>query len=93
MSYPVNGTCQCGAVHYQVKKKPLKTVICHCTDCQKLSAGAFSMTMMLRRDDFELLRGNWLNLIVRQQAGISRVATSARHVVTVYTMKTLKSLN
>lgn len=57
MSYPVNGTCQCGAVHYQVKKKPLKTVICHCTDCQKLSAGAFSMTMMLRRDDFELLRG------------------------------------
>ena len=57
MSYPATGTCQCGKVHYRVNKPPLVTVVCHCTDCQKVSAGAFSMTMFIKREDFEVLRG------------------------------------
>ena len=57
MTYPTTGTCQCGQVHYELKQPPLFTVVCHCIDCQKLSAGAFSMTMLVKREDFELLRG------------------------------------
>jgi len=57
MTYPASGTCQCGKVHYQLKNPPIITVVCHCTDCQKLSGGAFSMTMILKREDFELIRG------------------------------------
>lgn len=57
MTYPVTGTCQCGQVQYKVAAPPVMTVICHCIDCQKLSASAFSMSMMLNRDDFEILQG------------------------------------
>jgi hypothetical protein len=57
MSYPTTGTCQCGKVHYIVKKAPIKTVVCHCADCQKISAGAFTMTMLIKREDLEIVRG------------------------------------
>ena len=33
------------------------TLVCHCRDCQKLSVSAFSMTMMVRREDLEIVRG------------------------------------
>ena len=33
------------------------TVACHCRDCQKMSGGAFSITMFVKSDTFELLRG------------------------------------
>jgi hypothetical protein len=57
MTYPTTGTCQCGQVHYKLKQPPIVTVVCHCTDCQKLSAGPFSITMLVKREDFELVRG------------------------------------
>ena len=57
MTYPTTGTCQCTQVHYKLKQPPLVTVVCHCTDCQKLSAGAFSMTMIVKRENFALIRG------------------------------------
>lgn len=57
MSYPATGTCQCGSVHYRINKPPMLTVVCHCRDCQKLSVSAFSMTMLVKRDDLEILRG------------------------------------
>jgi hypothetical protein len=57
MSYPTTGTCQCGKVHYKLKQPPIKTVACHCADCQKVSAGAFTITMLVKREDFELIRG------------------------------------
>ena len=58
MSYPATGTCQCGKVHYILNNAPIKTVVCHCADCQKVSAGAFTITMLLKRDDFEIVRGD-----------------------------------
>ena len=57
MSYPTTGTCQCSKVHYKLKQPPIKTVVCHCADCQKVSAGAFTMTMLVKREDFELIKG------------------------------------
>lgn len=57
MTYPATGTCQCEKVHYLLKQAPMKTVVCHCADCQKVSAGAFTITMLYKREDFELIRG------------------------------------
>ena len=58
MKLPLTGTCQCGQIHYRVSARPLFPVVCHCLDCQKLSAGAFSLTMALPRSGFEILRGD-----------------------------------
>ena len=57
MELPARGSCQCGSVTYRVTEEPFYTAVCHCLDCQKLSAGAFSVTMLLRRSGFELLTG------------------------------------
>lgn len=57
MKLPASGACQCGSVTYQVTEEPLITVACHCRDCQKLSASAFSLTMVLRRSGFHLKTG------------------------------------
>ena len=40
------GSCLCGAVRIRVTAPPLLTSACHCRDCQKLSAGPFTLTAM-----------------------------------------------
>ena len=57
LSLPAKGSCQCGNVTYQVAEQPLATVCCHCTDCQKLSASSFSISMVLNRSGLEILSG------------------------------------
>ncbi|MDH3420698.1 MAG: GFA family protein [Gammaproteobacteria bacterium] len=57
MELPARGSCQCGNVTYHVTEEPLYTAVCHCLECQKLSASAFSVTMIMRRSGFELLSG------------------------------------
>ncbi|MEP2530650.1 GFA family protein [Shimia sp.] len=58
---PLNGTCLCGSVQIQVSAPALLTLACHCHDCQKLSASAYSLTTMFPIDGFsctgDLIRG------------------------------------
>jgi hypothetical protein len=55
--FPVAGGCQCGAVRYVLKGPPLGVYNCHCKDCQRLSGGTHTMSMVLRRDLLELTEG------------------------------------
>ncbi len=57
MNLPASGSCQCGSVTYRVTQNPLLTVACHCTECQKASGSAFSMSMVLRASGFEITGG------------------------------------
>ena len=57
MKLPAEGACQCGRIRYRIVSAPLMTLVCHCQDCQKLSSSAFSVTMILSRDAFELTDG------------------------------------
>ncbi|KXF90762.1 GFA family protein [Phaeobacter inhibens] len=43
---PLTGACLCGAVQLHVTAFPLLTLACHCRDCQKLTASAYSLTVM-----------------------------------------------
>ena len=47
---PFHGACLCGAVSIHITARPLLTLACHCTGCQKFSASAFSLTTMFSRD-------------------------------------------
>lgn len=53
MTYPIEGSCQCGGVHYRLLAEPLMVVACHCRECQKLSTSAFSITAMVRAEEVE----------------------------------------
>lgn len=41
MSLALEGGCLCGAVRFQVKQAPLRTLVCHCTFCQRMTGTSF----------------------------------------------------
>lgn len=49
---PFTGTCLCGAVTVRVTEAPMLTFACHCADCQKLTASAYSLSAMFAKDAF-----------------------------------------
>lgn len=54
---PWEGGCRCDRLRFRVTAPPLLTGVCHCTGCQKMSASAFSLTVTLPADGFEILQG------------------------------------
>lgn len=58
---PFKGSCLCGSVQVSATALPLLTLACHCRDCQKLCASAYSLTTMFPSDSFsctgELIKG------------------------------------
>lgn len=53
--YPIDGSCQCGQVTYRVESPPVIVVACHCSECQKQSASAFGISMLLPQDALEVV--------------------------------------
>ncbi|MCG9681067.1 GFA family protein [Vibrio sp. Isolate23] len=53
MNFPINASCQCGQVSYQLSAAPLKVIACHCQECQKLSTSPYSVTAMVRTQDIK----------------------------------------
>lgn len=53
----MEGGCQCGRVRYRLTGEPEGLVICHCSECQRQSASAFGMSLIVRKDDLALLQG------------------------------------
>ena len=51
------GGCQCGAIRYRLNGEAKMLYACHCTDCQKQSASAFGMSLIMDAADVELLQG------------------------------------
>lgn len=51
------GGCRCGRVRFRVTLPPLLTMACHCGGCQRMTASAFSLTIAVKRESFEVTRG------------------------------------
>ena len=67
------GGCQCGAVRYEVAAAEVLTLICcHCRECQKQSASAFGMSLILPRAAFALLQGELLSFQWRSDRRAAR---------------------
>ena len=54
---PAEGGCRCGALRFRVTMAPMNTMVCHCTGCQRMSGGAFSTSVMIPADGFEVIAG------------------------------------
>jgi hypothetical protein len=53
----IDGGCHCGEITYKAEVNPDNVIICHCTDCQTLSGGAFRTVVPVVEGTFVLLRG------------------------------------
>lgn len=53
MKFPIKGACQCGQLTYELLERPKMVVACHCTECQKLSTGPFSVTAIVASSAIE----------------------------------------
>lgn len=46
-----SGGCLCGKIRYSVPSEPAGVVVCHCEDCQKQTASAFSLIAIYQQAD------------------------------------------
>lgn len=53
----VKGHCRCGRVTFEVTTKPLITMACHCTGCQRMSSSAFSLSSLFLSESFKVTSG------------------------------------
>jgi hypothetical protein len=51
----IEGGCHCGHITYRAEVDPADVIICHCTDCQKLSGTAFRTVVFAAEKDFVFL--------------------------------------
>ena len=54
---PWEGGCRCGRVRFKVSAQPLLTMACHCTGCQRMTASAFSLSVAIPSEGFEVTEG------------------------------------
>jgi hypothetical protein len=56
--FPLEGGCDCRAVRYRMKTKPLVVHCCHCRWCQRETGASFALNAVIESDRVELLQGN-----------------------------------
>lgn len=54
---PWSAACLCGDIKMRVTAPPAMSAACHCRDCQKLTGGAYSLTLMIPEAGFEVVSG------------------------------------
>lgn len=53
----VHGRCHCGEIVYEAEIDPSQVSICHCTDCQTLTATAYRVSVPAKADDLHFFKG------------------------------------
>ena len=51
------GACRCGQVRLGIDARPLITMACHCTGCQRMTGSAFSLSALLPSSGFRVAAG------------------------------------
>lgn len=69
----IDGQCHCGQIAYEAELDPGKVGICHCTDCQTLSASAFRTVALVAGDAFRITQGTPRTYVKEAESGNRRV--------------------
>ena len=51
------GGCRCGKVRFRVSTRPLLTLACHCSGCQRMTGGAYALAVMVADEGFQVTSG------------------------------------
>lgn len=55
---PLRCACRCGDVTIEITAQPIMTAACHCKGCQRMSASAFSLTVMIPSSGLAVTKGS-----------------------------------
>ena len=66
------GGCLCGKVRYQLDRKFLNAMHCHCSMCQRAHGGAYSTHLTFREDQLSWLSGRDLLVAYESSKGAYR---------------------
>ena len=80
---PWNASCLCGRVRMRITAPPVVAGACHCKGCQKLTSGAYSLTLMLPINGVEVQGETQLGALHRPE---SRHHYCTRCLSWLYTM-------
>jgi len=69
----ITGECHCGEITYEAELDPKKVFICHCTDCQSLSASAFRTIASTEGKKFRLTKGKPCEYVKVGESGNRRI--------------------
>lgn len=69
MRFPLRGGCQCGAIRFEITKRPLTLFCNHSIESQQETASAFSMSLLVPREGFKYLKGGPKNFDGMTEAG------------------------
>jgi hypothetical protein len=68
----ITGQCHCGAIAYEAEIDPAKVVVCHCTDCQKLSGGPYRVVVPIAGTAVKFTKGQPKVYIKTAESGRKR---------------------
>ncbi|KAF2670956.1 hypothetical protein BT63DRAFT_477522 [Microthyrium microscopicum] len=54
-AYNTTGGCACGAIRYELTRKPIVVHCCHCTYCQRETGSAFAFNIALECESLTLI--------------------------------------
>jgi hypothetical protein len=54
---PWEGGCRCAELRFRVTAAPFLSSACHCTGCQRMTGSAFTLSLGVPRDAFEVTKG------------------------------------
>ena len=55
---PWDAGCRCDRLRMRITEPPVLTMACHCTGCQRMSASAFSLSILLPASGFAVVSGD-----------------------------------
>ena len=54
---PMHGGCRCEQIRFSINEEPILTMACHCTGCQRMTASAFSLSVLMPSKGFAITQG------------------------------------
>lgn len=54
---PIEGGCRCDRVRFRIDQAPWMETVCHCRGCQRMTASAFSTTLIVPEAGFAVIAG------------------------------------
>lgn len=68
----ITGSCHCGELSFTARVDTEKVMVCHCTDCQVLSASAFRTVVMSEPNELTFNKGTPKEYIKIAESGNER---------------------